>query len=256
MAVHSFTAHLGQLQRRVRLEEWLKNKKTKKNWLGAPGSPSTHSRTRSPSAIVVVVTAAAIVVAAAVVASRHCCSVIVVSLRLQPSSSSSLLCRHFVLVGACENQKGSQNQKKENEKQIKIGRTWQPVRPFPTPFVAVRRRGAGWDGVSACENEKVSQKKKRKRKKFQDAPGSPYDRSPARSLPFVAVGPFATVWDGVSACENQKVSKKKIKKTKKKKFGRTWQPVCPFPTPFVALHCCLSVHGRLGRCQRLWESKK
>jgi hypothetical protein len=111
-----------------------------------------------------------------------------------PRSSPCIAIRWFAAVwdsvGICGNQKVSQK-KKENEKNS--GHTWQPIQPVPTPFVAVGRFAAVWDGVGACENEKVSQKKKRKRKKFQGAPGSPYDRSPPRSSPLGRSRPFGTV---------------------------------------------------------------
>jgi hypothetical protein len=44
--------------------------------------------------------------------------------------------------------------KNERKEKSFWARTWQPARPFPTPFVALHRRWAvrgRWDGVNACE---------------------------------------------------------------------------------------------------------
>jgi hypothetical protein len=99
------------------------------------------------------------------------------------------------------------------EKQ-EFGRTWQPVRPFPTPFIALHRRLAVWDGVGACANQKVSQKKQKMEKQDFGRTWQPVRPLPT---PFVALHRRLSVRgrlgrDGVGACENQKVSQKKRRK--------------------------------------------
>jgi hypothetical protein len=42
--------------------------------------------------------------------------------------------------------------KEKKKKKKKSACTWQPVTPFPIPFIAVVPFTAVWDGLGACEN--------------------------------------------------------------------------------------------------------